>query len=176
MVELIYALFFALAVGSALMVVFSSHVVHSALHLIVTMVAIAAIFVLIGSQFAAALQIVVYAGAIMVLFLFVIMLLNLGRAGAAPRETRFVRRMGGLLFIALSIQGAILASRFGALETAPEAERAFGFSEVALTLMTRYLYAFELTSIVLLVAVVGAMALARRSIVAQAARSGDSLS
>jgi NADH-quinone oxidoreductase subunit J len=104
------------------------------------------------------------------------MLLNLGRAGAAPRETRFVRRMGGLLFIALSIQGAILASRFGALETAPEAERAFGFSEVALTLMTRYLYAFELTSIVLLVAVVGAMALARRSIVAQAARSGDSLS
>jgi len=175
MINLIYYLFFALTLGSALMVVFLRHAVYSALSLVVTMVSIAGIFILINAQLAAFFQILVYAGAIMVLFLFVIMLLNLRHSPPMPGVTRSIRRAGAVLLGVLLIQLLILGVRSGATsmiaEQAKAATTASGkapegatITEVALILLTDYLYAFEMTSVLLLVAVIGAMVLARRSI------------
>jgi len=163
MLELIYSLLFAATVLSALMVVFSRHPVHSALYLVAVMVAIAAIFVLINAQLAAVLQVLVYAGAIMVLFLFVIMLLNLGPAGDLPLATRPIRRIGWVFFVLFLIQGSILALRFGPKMTDVAAPpRMISISDIAMALLTKYLFAFEMTSVMLLVAIVGAIVLARR--------------
>lgn len=159
----IYGLLFALTLGSAVMVVFSRHAVHSALYLVVTMISIAGIFVFINAQLAAVLQVLVYAGAIMVLFLFVVMLLNLGQTGEAPRATRMVRRVGGPVAIVFAIQLLVLAVRYGGeMEFAEPSGGTLSIGEVALVLLTKYLYAFEMTSVMLLVAIVGAMALAGR--------------
>ncbi len=175
MIQIAYTLFFTLTVISALMVVFSRHAVYSALYLVVTMVSIAGIFILINAQLAAFLQILVYAGAIMVLFLFVIMLLNLGRWGDPPVSTSFIRRFGGAFLIVFLVQLAILAIKFGGgPKLAEENARTATISEVALLLLTRYLYAFEMTSLLLLIAVVGAMVLARKSISQIPHPSGES--
>lgn len=163
MAELVYGLLFAVTVLAALMVVFSRHAVFSAMYLIAVMISIAGIFIMINAQLPAVLQVLVYAGAIMVLFLFVIMLLNLGRKGEPPLSTRFVRRFGSVLFLAFMVQAIVLVVRFGgAIEFGEADTEALGIGPVAMTLLTRYLYAFEMTSVMLLVSVIGAMALARR--------------
>lgn len=163
MVELIYGLLFAVTVLAALMVVFSRNAVYSALYLVAVMISIAGIFIMINAQLPAVLQVLVYAGAIMVLFVFVIMLLNLGEKGEPPLATRFVRRIGGVLFLAFLTQAIVLVVKFGgAVEFTKMETEALGIGPVAMTLLTRYLYAFEMTSVMLLVAVIGAMALARR--------------
>jgi NADH-quinone oxidoreductase subunit J len=161
--EIIYSLFFAVTVLAALMVVFSRHAVYSALYLVAVMVSIAAIFIMINAQLPAVLQMLVYAGAIMVVFVFVIMLLNLGKMGELPLATRGVRRVGAFLFLAFLAQSIVLVVKFGGAVQFTEAEtEPLGLGQVAMTLLTRYLYAFEMTSVMLLVAVIGAMALARR--------------
>lgn len=165
MLEAVYIFFFALTVLTALLVVFSRHAVHAALFLIVMMISIAGIFVLINAQLAAFLQIIVYAGAIMVLFLFVIMLLNLRHSPPPPIQTRNIRRFGVLAFVALLAQVSVLIIRFSGAEKMNVVENeTASMGEVALFLLTRYLYAFEITSVLILVAIVGAMALARRGI------------
>lgn len=165
MLEFTYSTLFALTLLSAVLVVFSRHAVYSALFLIVTMISIAGIFVLINAQLAAVLQILVYAGAIMMLFLFVIMLLNLRQENEPPPETRNVRRLAIVFFIVFLIQGSVLVLRFaGDAGFDPEAASAVTARDVALVLMTRYLYAFEMTSVMLLIAVIGAMILARKHV------------
>ena len=163
MVEATYILLAFLAFISALMVVFSRHAVYAALYLVVTMLAIAGLFVIINAQLAAALQILVYAGAIMVLFLFVIMLLNLREASDPPAATRGVRAVGAFFFVALIVQIGVLVSKFSpeVVPTENHAE-AVDIGQIAMSLMTRYVFAFEATSILLLVAVIGAMTLARK--------------
>jgi NADH-quinone oxidoreductase subunit J len=163
MPAVIYSLLFALTVLSAVMVVFSRHAVYSAMFLVVTMVSIAGIFVVIDAQLAAALQVLVYAGAIMVLFLFVIMLLNLGISKDPPIATRSARILGGVFFLGLVVQMSIVALRFRA--GFPEnAKGSISIGDVARSVFTDYFYAFEMTSVILLVAVIGAMVLARRRI------------
>ncbi|MBI1784096.1 NADH-quinone oxidoreductase subunit J [Candidatus Sumerlaeota bacterium] len=174
MVPVVYTFFFALAVISALLVVFSRHAVYSALFLVVTMISIAGIFILINAQLAAFLQIIVYAGAIMVLFLFVIMLLNLGVSPELPMKTRFIRRAGAAMLATLLVQLIILGVKYSGAESAHfELNETATINDVALNLLTRYLYAFEMTSIMILVAVIGAMALARKSILREPERSDD---
>ena len=179
MVPVVYTFFFALAVISALLVVFSRHAVYSALFLVITMISIAGIFILINAQLAAFLQIIVYAGAIMVLFLFVIMLLNLGASPELPMKTRFIRRAGTAMLATLLIQLIILGVKYSNVKYSSPGETGFKLKEtatindVALNLLTRYLYAFEMTSIMILVAVIGAMALARKSIMREPERSED---
>lgn len=175
MLELTYGLLFAITVLASVMVVLSRHAVYSALYLVTAMISIAGIFILINAQLAAVLQILVYAGAIMVLFLFVIMLLNLGHMGEPPIATRFVRRLAAPLFLILLLQVIILAVKYGGELKVNIADENHGASvgEVAMILLTRYLYAFEMTSVMLLIAVVGAMTLARRKLVAAAPESGD---
>ncbi len=160
------ALFLVLAVltvVSALGVVLHPNPVKSALALIVTLFLLAVVFVLLEAHMIAALQIIVYAGAIMVLFLFVIMLLNLQSEDPERGRRRFVLRglawAGGVL---LAVELALLTrgAPVGRPGAAPEG---YGTAQsVAQSLFTDFLLPFELTSILLLVAVVGAVVLAQK--------------
>jgi NADH-quinone oxidoreductase subunit J len=152
-----------LTVVAALTVILHPNPVKSALSLVVTLFLLAVVFVLLEAHMIAALQIIVYAGAIMVLFLFVIMLLNLqiddpdrGRRRLALRALAWA---GGLL---LAIELAFLV-RGAPVGTPGEAPAGYGGAEaVAKSLFADFLLPFELTSILLLVAVVGAVVLAQR--------------
>jgi NADH-quinone oxidoreductase subunit J len=157
-----FILLAVLTVAAAITVIAHPNPVHSACALVVTLFLLAVFFAGLDAQLVAALQVIVYAGAIVVLFLFVIMLLNLQtetRALAAPGVV--VTALAGGIALATLI-GVALA-RAG---QAPAADLPPGFGDtatVARALFTVYLLPFELTSVLLLVAIVGAVALARRA-------------
>jgi len=162
----LFFLIAALAVASAVGVVTRRRPVHSALLLVLHMFALALLFLLLRAQFLAAIQIIVYAGAVMVLFLFVIMLL-----GSQTESRRRVRLVGqnaaaivfGLVFLAVMLWGAKLGAGSGIAAQAQGPTLRSGQAEaVAESLFTQYLYPFELTSILLLAAIVGAVVLAKR--------------
>ena len=166
---IIFWAFAGLAVVSALACITRRSPVASALWLVVTLFALAALFVLLDAQFIAVLQVLVYAGAIMVLFLFVIMLLNVGRATRSD-----IKGVPGVL-VGVGLAGLmmvqLLALRFGAppsqLTLAPNAMARAAAEQgmvaaVARPLFSTYLLPFEITSILLLAALVGAVVLAKR--------------
>lgn len=160
------ALFVVLAVLTviaALTVVLHPNPVKSALALVTTLFLLAVVFVLLEAHMIAALQIIVYAGAIMVLFLFVIMLLNLQTDDPERGRRRAVLRAlawaGGAL---LAIELALL-TRGASVDMVATAPPGYGGAQaVARSLFTDFLFPFELTSILLLVAVVGAVVLAQK--------------
>jgi NADH-quinone oxidoreductase subunit J len=151
----------ALTVLSALTVVVHRNPVHSAVALVVTLCLLALFFFALDAQLVAILQVIVYAGAIVVLFLFVIMLLNLQ---AQARTT------GGALLVATAAIGgfalaALVVATLSRAAGSPASGVAAGFGEtaaIARQLFTVYLLPFELTSLLLLVAIVGAVALAKK--------------
>jgi NADH-quinone oxidoreductase subunit J len=151
----------AVALVSALLVVGQRHAVGSALALIVTLSALSGIFGLLGSPFIAVLQLVVYAGAIMVLFLFVLMLLNVRREEPAAGTGRRVRWIALAIAVFFALQVGVVLSR---LQVTPSAQPALAEArEVARALFrAEYLYAFEATSVLILAALVGAVTLARK--------------
>ena len=159
-----------LAIGSALMVVLSRNPVRSALFLVVTFLAVAVFYITLSAQFLAAVQIMVYAGAIMVLFLFVIMLLNLSAPDALKERGTIQRPIAlglGALFITALIFSQALMGMF--TKAAPEAEVAnLGTVQtIGLSLYNPnlpWLFPFEITSILLLIAVIGAIVLAKRKL------------
>ena len=165
----LFWVFAAAAVGSALLCITRQSPVASALWLVVTLFQIAALFVMLDAQFIAVLQVLVYAGAIMVVFLFVIMLLNLGRAGPSDMKGPVGLAVATLLAGLLGLQLFVLlraappgevALPTGALAAAERAEGMVGV--VANPLFTAYLVPFEITSVLLLAAIVGAVVLAKR--------------
>ncbi len=155
----------AVAIACAALVIFQPNVVYSALFLIGTLLALAGLFLLLSAQFIAIVHIIVYVGAIMVLFLFVIMLLDLGRDPAGTEQLPYQRGLGiglGVLFLA---ELALMVSFGGDLAGAPEGPlpAAFGYTEVlGRMLFTTYLFPFEATSILLFVAAIGAVVLGKR--------------
>jgi NADH-quinone oxidoreductase subunit J len=152
--------FAALAVGSALVVVLQRSPLYSALALIVTLCSLSAIYGLLGSPFIAVLQIVVYAGAIMVLFLFVIMLLNVKREDQESGQGLF-KAVGAMLAALLVAQVGSVLVRAGPRTPDPRFDAST--YEMAKVLFSPYfLYAFEATSILILAALVGAVVLARK--------------
>src|SRR5579884_994930 len=157
--------FGALAVGAALLCITRRNPVASALWLVVTLFAVAALFVMLDAQFVAVLQILVYAGAIMVLFLFVIMLLNLGRGG--PNDLKGPVGLGAVLFLELRelarLPGGAAAAP-GASPVARAAAEQGMVAAVARPLFQTYLVPFEITSLLLLAALVGAVVLAGRGV------------
>jgi NADH-quinone oxidoreductase subunit J len=169
MIEAIFWLFGGLAIGAALMCITRRSPVASALWLVLTLFSLAGLYVLLDAQFIAALQILVYAGAIMVLFLFVIMLLNLGRVGPADLRGFW----GRLIALALGL-GLIFELRGVIRVPLPEPIRlppgALGqmaaqrgvVGVVSDALFRTYLVPFEITSLLLLAAIVGAVVLAKR--------------
>jgi NADH-quinone oxidoreductase subunit J len=163
MEQLLFWLWGGIAVVFAIMMILKRNPVHSALCLVVVFVSLALLYVMLGAEFLAAVQVIVYAGAIMVLFLFVIMLLNLdteAHSTGAPRTAFKACSMvgAGLLLLLLLGSGAVKALRSVLPEQAGGVP---GNTEaVAELLFTKYLLPFEVTSILLLAAIVGALVLA----------------
>jgi NADH-quinone oxidoreductase subunit J len=173
MVEILFYVFAAVAIGSALGVVTARTPVGSLLFMVVTLASLAGVYVLLEAHFLAAVQIIVYAGAIMVLFLFVIMLLNLGheyrrdlQGGlAAVLSFIVVGALAGMLARQFQSTGALDAvDAVGArsIDAALAEQGAVGV--IAQPLFTTYVVPFEITGILLLVAVVGALVLAKRKV------------
>lgn len=151
----------AIAVGSALGLVLRPNAIHGALFLVVNLGSVAALYLTLGAEFLAAAQVIVYAGAIMVLFVFAIMVLIPGKEESGPDPRRGARivalPVGGLLMLLLVF---VIAARWNAPRGAvvPSGSAA----AVGRLLFTSYLFPFELTSVLLLAAMVGVMLLARR--------------
>lgn len=163
---LIFLLIGALAIASALGMVAVTNPVHSAIFLVICFVQIAGVFVMLGAEYLAVIQIIVYTGAVMVLLLFVIMLVDPNDLPEFHTAEPMTRAIGTLLGIMLLIEVAIAIgtrSISGAQGTAtPEAVAAVGGNTQALgrVLYTQYLLPFELISMVLTVGVLGAIVLA----------------
>jgi NADH-quinone oxidoreductase subunit J len=161
-----------LAVGSSLLVIGQRNPVYSVMLLIASFAALAGIYVLLDAPFTAVTQIIVYAGAIMVLFLFVVMLLNVGQEDAAeydrshPFNRPFVRRFGALLGIVFVAELAWAVWHVTTRQPAAIAAAAPGsvssVREIGRVLFTDYAFPFEATSLLILVALVGAVVLARQ--------------
>ncbi len=158
----------ALLIVTALGVVLSRHPVRSAMCLVATLFQLAVFFVFLDASFVAALQIIVYAGAIMVVFLFVIMLLNIG--DDEPQRRRLGWRVATVFTASLFLLAlASFIARGGALLPGPgmaaAAPAGFGSIEsVGISLFTTYLLPFEITGLLMLAAVIGAVVLAKKKI------------
>src|SRR5437868_1427582 len=157
---LVFFILAALAVVGAVSLILQRHPIHSALSLIVVMVALAGLYLLMGAEFVAAVQIIVYGGAIMVLFVFVIMLLN---AGAEERTN--VSKLAGFAGIPLAVAlTGLLAAAVARSEDAVQAATQTGITAptkaLANLLFQDFVYPFELTSFLILVAILGAIVLA----------------
>ena len=163
MEQLLFWLWGGIAVIFAVMMILKRNPVHSALCLVVVFVSLALLYVLLGAEFLAAVQVIVYAGAIMVLFLFVIMLLNLDAEVRSQGLSRVAFKAcslvgTGLLLLLLLSGGAVKALRTMAPEQVSGVPG--NTQAVAELLFTKYLLPFEVTSILLLAAIVGALVLA----------------
>jgi len=169
MTVIAFWVFAFIAIGSAFLCITRASPVASALWLVNTLFNLAAIYVLLDAHFIAAVQVLVYAGAIMVLFLFVIMLLNLGRPGPSDMKGPWGRVVAGIA--GLLLLGELIVLRFAI----PPGELVLPQGTVAGTVAARgavqavaqplfrgYLVAFEVTSVLLLAAIVGAVVLAKR--------------
>jgi NADH-quinone oxidoreductase subunit J len=160
MIEILFFFFAAVAIGAAINVLLQRHVLYSALSLIVMLTAVSMLFIFLRADFLAVIQIIVYAGAIMVLFVFVIMLLNAGE----EERTNISRaaRYAGIPLSAVLLAGLVYTvARVAAPITAqpmPEAAT----RQLSLLLFRDLAFPFELTSVLILIAMVGAMVLAKR--------------
>ena len=158
-------LFFVLggvALVSGALVVFQKHPLRSALWLIVNFFAVAGIYLLAHAEFIAAIQVIVYAGAIMVLFLFVIMLLNIRQPEAEPPIPYVGQKLLGIILAGFTGLILIYGAAKAVLPAGKELAPGLGNTEsIARSLFTDYLLPFEATSVLLLVAIVGAVVLAK---------------
>lgn len=159
----VFLLFALLAVGSAIVVIAHRNPVFSVLSLVVTLFSLAVLFVLAGSPLLAALQVLVYTGAILVLFLFVIMLLNVGgeeTGGSGRSVQRWVAIAAAAAFGAMA--GVYFWRASAATRVAPLTEQLVSLRSLAASLFDDYLLPFEMVGLLLLVAVIAATVLARR--------------
>ena len=161
----------ALILGFAIMVVSTKNTVHSVLFLVLNFLFVAALYVLLGAQFLAAIQILVYAGGIVVLYLFVVMLVNLKRPPEAHSDPHRKTNWGFALSIAVLVELAAVAA-YSYARPAPALAAAAqapvplsgNTEQVGWLLYTSYLIPFEIASMLLLVAMIGAIILAKREL------------
>lgn len=167
----LFYLFGALAIGASLAVIGQRNPMHSVLWLIASFLGLAGLYVLLDAPFAAVTQIIVYAGAIMVLFLFVVMLLNTPREDPPvvdprrPLLSAGPRRAGaalGLLFLALVAWAVVRSPERPILGDAAVIERVSSVAQIGRELFTTHVFAFEAATVLLLVAMLGAVVLAKR--------------
>ena len=161
--QILFIVFGLICVAGAINLLAQRHPINSALSLVVVMSSLALIYLLLGAEFVAAIQVIVYAGAIMVLFVFVIMLLNAG--GETRRSRSFaVELVGAPLLIVLL---GLLAYFVQKVMPGSPIVRFGGFRggtalDVGRALFTQYLLPFEVTSVLILIAILGAIVLARK--------------
>jgi NADH-quinone oxidoreductase subunit J len=166
----LFLIFGAVCIGGTINLLVQKHPINSALSLILVMGSLAGLYLLLGAEFVAAVQVIVYAGAVMVLFVFVIMLLNAGEEERSPHGSRVAIMLGipGLI-VGLSI-GIWVVIRYAGLDRIAiggpsllNGTESFGNPRsVAQLLFRDYLLPFEVTSILILIAILGAVVLARR--------------
>ena len=159
----------ACILGFAVLVVTTKDTVHSVLFLVLDFLFVAALYVLLNAQFLAVIQILVYAGGIVVLYLFVVMLVNLKRAPEAHRDPHRLTKLGLGLAVAVLVElGAIVVSGYmktpAATVAAPALPVTGNTEQVGWLLYTSYLIPFEIASMLLLVAMIGAIVLAKREL------------
>jgi NADH-quinone oxidoreductase subunit J len=163
---ILFLSFAAVAVACAINLVLQTHPISSALSLIGVMCSLAALYLLLGGEFIAMAQIIVYAGAIMVLFVFVIMLLNTGKEKKATNKALATTLLAGPLVAAFIFTMAVLIQRF---PSAGVPVKFGGFTggtarDIGQSLFSSYLLPFEVTSILILIAIIGAIVLARKEL------------
>jgi NADH-quinone oxidoreductase subunit J len=161
--EILFWFLTALALGSALMVVFSKNPVHSVLWLIAVFFAISGHYILLNAQFLAVVNLIVYAGAIMVLFLFVIMLMNLN-AEAEPRKNRWLMYSGWLSGFLLML---VIVAALKEAETRDQLALMKGgdiglIKHLGRVLFSEYVLPFEISSVLFLSAMVGAVVIGKK--------------
>jgi NADH-quinone oxidoreductase subunit J len=164
----IFFIMAGLALGAALGVVLGRNPVHCALLLVVVLVSIAVLFVIQDAQLLAAVQVIVYAGAIVVLFLFVIMLLGVDERESLRDTVKFQRpaaiALGAIALVEiLFLEGHHWATGAHAARGSLHGSGGTNIQEVARSLFTTFLWPFEVTAVLLVIAVVGGVVLARRS-------------
>jgi NADH-quinone oxidoreductase subunit J len=166
METLLFWLLAVIALIAAASMIIQRNPVHSALFLIITLLCLAGLFLLLSAHFLAVIQIIVYAGAIMVLFLFVIMLLDIRRVEAAPSRVKLQKSLGILLGVIFLLE-ALLVLRSGAINdmaaAVPPPPPDFG-TAVALgrALLTSYVFPLQLAAVLLFIALIGAIVLSKR--------------
>ena len=163
MIQILFFFLAAVAVGASINVLIQKHVLYSALSLILMITAMSVLFILLRADFLAVINIIVYAGAIMVLFIFVIMLLNLPQDEDGADRLRWLKFLGiplGLFFLFL-----VVATLWN-VETGAGAQAQFVGSPQAIgqSLFTDYLLPFEVTSLLILIALVGAVVFAKKEL------------
>ncbi len=167
---ILFFIFGAVCVGGAINLLVQKHPINSALSLIVVMGSLALLYLLLGAEFVAAVQVIVYAGAVMVLFVFTIMLLNAGEEERTPHSSRVATMLGvpGLI-IGLGVAAAVVSRmtgmdqlRLGGPQVMNGTESFGAAQPIAHLLFRDFLLPFEVTSILILIAIMGAVVLARR--------------
>lgn len=162
---LLFLTFAAIAVGCAINLVVQTHPISSALSLVGVMGSLAVLYLLLGGEFLAAVQLIVYAGAIMVLFVFVIMLLNAGAEKKTSKSALRATVSVPVLFTFLALGAYLIQSNVPRGEVVKFGEYMGGTPlNIGRALFTTYLLPFEITSILILIAILGAIVLARKEI------------
>jgi NADH-quinone oxidoreductase subunit J len=162
---LVFFVFAAVAVLGALMLIIAKEPIHSALALVLVMISLAVLYLMLGAEFIAAVQVIVYAGAIMVLFVFVIMLLN---AGSEERtDWSKMAKYAGMplgIFLLLELGHWMYRSAIGKEVANGSLATSSSVSTVDMSkmLFNQYVFPFEATSVLILIAILGALVLAKR--------------
>jgi NADH-quinone oxidoreductase subunit J len=162
MIQVLFFFFAALAVGAAINVLVQKHVLYSALSLIVMLTAMSVLFILLRADFLAVIQVIVYAGAIMVLFTFVIMLLNLPADEDGPDRLRWLKFIG--IPLGLFLLFLIVATVSNVKPVRTTASMVGSPQAIGRSLFSDYLLPFEVTSLLILIALVGAVVFAKKDL------------
>jgi len=162
MIQLLFFFFAAVVVGAAINVLVQRHVLYSALSLILMLTAMSVLFILLRADFLAVINVIVYAGAIMVLFIFVIMLLNLPQDEDGADRLRWLKFLGiplGLFFLFL-----VGATVWNVEPAGAQAQLVGSPQAIGQSLFTEYLLPFEATSLLILIALIGAVIFAKKDL------------
>lgn len=155
----------ALILGFGALVITAKSTVHSVLFLVADFLCVAALYITLQAQFLAVIQVMVYAGGIVVLYLFVVMLVNLKRPPEAHSDRRRLGRLGLVMSVAVLVElAAVFAAGWARPATAKGALSPDNVQQIGRALYTDYLIPFELASVLLLIAMIGAIILAKREL------------
>ena len=158
----LFLIFGAICIAGAVNLLVQRHPINSALSLIVVMGSLAVEYLLLGAEFVAAVQVIIYAGAIMVLFVFVIMLLN-AEEEEHTDYSKLAKFAGLPLALALTgLLAAVMVRHTGAVPNNASPDALASTSSISMMLFSTFVYPFELTSFLILVAIMGALVLAQR--------------
>jgi NADH-quinone oxidoreductase subunit J len=160
----VFYVFAALILGFGVLVITARQTVHSVMFLVLDFLSIAALYVTLSAPFVAVIQVAVYAGGIVVLYLFVVMLVNLRRPPEAHSDPRRLGRLGLVMSLAVLLELLVIGSYGLAVTDSTGVLSAKNVEQVGWALYTDYLVPFEVASMLLLAAMIGAIVLAKREL------------